>query len=187
MGLEMPEVKAPDDEQDGECDESHQLDGLAAYGVDERHGAPVAGDGTSADEDSRTGSKVEQDMVNSGTTTVSDRTKHSSSVQVKTVEGDVEHEPRTSRAEQDLAVSPLAVVAEEIAETGLGDGELVGLLESLSAGNLVGVSFRLALHVSLDIVVGFLDIAGNIESVSRRFWDGETVVESDASGNSTET
>jgi len=43
--------KAHDDEEDGEDDEAHELDGLAAPGVDEEEGDPVTWDKTCGGED----------------------------------------------------------------------------------------------------------------------------------------
>ena len=78
-------------------------------------------------------------------------------------------------------------MVDEILETGLGDGELIGHLKGLSASNFVWVALVLALHVSLNIVVGLFNIAGNIEGISGRLWDGETVVKSNACRHGTET
>jgi hypothetical protein len=45
----------------------------------------------------------------------------------------------------------------------------------------------LAFHVGFHVIVGFLDIAGNVEGIARGFGDGETVVEGDTGGDRTET
>jgi len=89
----VPEVETPDDEQDSEGAETHELDGFAADGVDERDGAPVAGDGTSADEDAGTGGEIVQDVVDGRATAVSDGAEHGGGVQVKAIKRDIEHEP----------------------------------------------------------------------------------------------
>jgi hypothetical protein len=99
----------------------------------------------------------------------------------------VKHEPRTRGTEKNLAILPLTIVPEEVFETSLGDNQVLGLLETLSASELVGFTLVLADHVSLDIVMRLLNITGHIECVSGSFWDGETVVESNACGNSAES
>ena len=82
---------------------------------------------------------------------------------------------------------PLAVVTEEVAPTGLGDFEVsLGVLDSLNTRNLVRVTLRFTLHISLGVLAGFLDVTGNIEGVARGFGDRETVVERDATRDGTE-
>jgi hypothetical protein len=39
----------------------------------------------------------------------------------------------------------------------------------------------------VDILVGLLDITGNIEGVAGSLWDSETIIESNCGGYSTET
>jgi hypothetical protein len=80
----------------------------------------------------------------------------------------------------------LRVVCNEVLERGRWLSELVGLLETLDTGNLIGVSLWLTLDVSLDILAGLLGIAGDIEGVAGSFGDGETIVESDTTGHGTE-
>jgi len=57
----------------------------------------------------------------------------------------------------------------------------------LSAAELVWFTLGLAIHVCVNILSSLLDITSNIESVTRSLGNGETVVESDASGDGTET
>jgi hypothetical protein len=186
MRLQVPEVETPDDEQDGESDETHELHWFAADSVNRRHGAPVARDGTSADENARTSSEVVENVVGVASASVADGAEHSSGVEVEAVERDIEHEPRACRAEEDLAVLPLTVVVDEVLEACLGDGELRSFGHGLCAGDFVGVTLVFALHVGVNIVVGLFNIASNIEGVARSLGDGETVVESNAGGDGTE-
>ncbi len=60
----MLEGETPDDEENGEHGESHQLNRFAANSIDSRNRHPVTRNGTSADENSVTGSEMVQLMVN---------------------------------------------------------------------------------------------------------------------------
>lgn len=67
-------------------------------------------------------------------------------------------------------------MAAEVAEAGLGDLELLaGILLSSDTANFIRVALALSVDISLDIVVGLLDIAGNVEGVTGSFGDGKTV------------
>ena len=92
--LVVPE--AHDDEEDGEHDEAHELDGLAAPAVDEEEGHPVTGDETGDDEDEVTDSDIVEILVNGkGTSHVLARSaetncgKNDGGVQSETVEGNL--------------------------------------------------------------------------------------------------
>ena len=79
-------------------------------------------------------------------------------------------------------------MAEEISPAGLGALKLNdSLLLSGSTADLIGVTFGFTSNVGLDILTGLLDIPRNIERVARSLGDGQSVVESDAAGNGTET
>ena len=64
--------EADNAEEDGEDDEAHQLDGLAADGVDRRDGDPVARDGAGADDDQVADGGVAEDVVDVGAAGVAD-------------------------------------------------------------------------------------------------------------------
>lgn len=82
---------------------------------------------------------------------------------------------------------PLRVVVDEVFEGGFGDLESGASLDHGSyASNLVRVTFGFTIDVGPHVGAGFLDITGDVESVAGSFGDGETVVEGNAAGNSTE-
>lgn len=56
-----------------------------------------------------------------------------------------------------------------------------------SAGDLIGAAVVLAVEVGLGVSVSLDNVAGNIEGVARSLRNGQTVVESNASGDGTET
>lgn len=87
VGLEQGVVgKADDDEENGEDGETHQLDGLAANGVDGSNGHPVTGNSTSTDQDQVTNSVTTQGLVDVGTASPADSTENDRVVETKTVE-----------------------------------------------------------------------------------------------------
>lgn len=88
VGLEERIVgEANDDEENGQDDEAHQLDGLTANGINGGHGHPVAGNGTSTDEDQVTNGIATEGLVDGSTTTPADSAEDDGVVQAKTVEG----------------------------------------------------------------------------------------------------
>jgi hypothetical protein len=79
-------------------------------------------------------------------------------------------------------------VSPEVGPRSLGSLELSsGLLHGGNTLDLVWVTLALSLHVSSNIISSLLDITSDIEGVSRSLGDGKTVVESNATGNGTET
>jgi len=60
---EVVECETDHDEEDREHGEAHELDGLAAEGVDGGDGYPVAGNGTGADEDQISDGVVVEDLI----------------------------------------------------------------------------------------------------------------------------
>ena len=72
VASEMLEVETPDDEEDGEDDESAELNRLASDGINECYCSPISGNGTSSNENAVSGSEVVEDLVNSWAGTVSD-------------------------------------------------------------------------------------------------------------------
>jgi hypothetical protein len=89
VGAEVLEGESPDDEQDGQEDEANELQGLAADSVKGSDREPVTRDGTSADENAVTGSKVKELMVDGKTVSVTDGLEDSGGIQAKTVKRDV--------------------------------------------------------------------------------------------------
>ncbi len=190
VGGELVVGETHGDEEDGQDTETHELDGLAADGVDGGDRDPVAGDGTSEDDDQVTDGGVVQELVGAVGTAggVTDGSQDGGVVERETVVGDIEEAPREGGTGEELGVLELAVVADEVAPAGLVDAQ--GLGSSLlggDAGNLVGVALVLAAHVGLDVLVGLLDVTGDVEGVAGRLGDGQTVVEGDDTGDGTET
>jgi hypothetical protein len=89
VGLDVIVGESPDDEQNGQEDEADELQGLAADCVNGSNREPVTRDGSSADEDAVTSSKVEKFVVDGSTATVADGLKDSGGIQTKTVESDI--------------------------------------------------------------------------------------------------
>lgn len=79
-------------------------------------------------------------------------------------------------------------MAPEVGPGSLGDLELTGSSSlGSSASDLIRVAVVLAVEVGLGVSVGLDNVTGNVEGVARSLGDGKTVVESNASGNGTET
>lgn len=93
----------------------------------------------------------------------------------------------TCCAEKNLSVLPLRVELDEVSKGSLGNCELVGLLDGLSPRELIWVTLTLSGYVSIDILASLLNIASNIKSITRGFWDSETVVKRDTSWDTSET
>ena len=177
-----------DAEDDGEQDETHELDGLATDGVDKRNSDPVTGDGTSTDDDDVTNGSAVENLVHVGATAVANSGENDRAVETETVVGNVEEEPRTSGTEKDFAVLPGAVVGHEVGPGRLGDLEVVGgVADGLGTNDLVGDTLVLVVHVGLDVRAGLNDISRHIEGVTGSLGNGETIVEGDAARDGTET
>src|SRR5690242_2192040 len=114
MAAEVMVGETPDDEQNGKHDEADKLKDLAADSVNCRNCQPVTRNGTSTDEDAVTSSQVVELVVDGRTTTIANSLENSGRVQTETVEGDIEQEPRHGGSEENLAISELAVEAEEV-------------------------------------------------------------------------
>lgn len=93
VGADLVVRKAPHEEEDGEEDEPDELEGLAADGVDGSNGEPVAGDGTSADENAVTSSEVVKLRIDSLAATVANRSQDGRRVETETVESNIEEQP----------------------------------------------------------------------------------------------
>lgn len=181
-GADRVVAEAHDAEEDGQKGEAHQLDWLAADGVAEGDCDPVTGNGTGADKDDVADGDVVVIVIDvDGIRTEANRSQDSRVVETNTVESNVQEEPRASRAEQDLAILPLRVVAPEVGPRSLGDLDLwCGVTHGSSTSDLIGLAFSSAGEVGLDVGAGLDNITGDIESVAGSLWDGEAVVESDA-------
>ena len=177
-----------DAEDDCEDGETHQLDWLTTDSVDKSDGNPVTWNGTSTDDDDVTDSRPVEDLVNVVSTGVTDSLKDDSVVEGDTVEGNIEEEPRTSSSEKNLSILPLAVVAPEVGEGTLWNGELTSVVtDGLDTSDLVWDALWLVVEVGLDVGTGLDNITGDIKGVTRSLWNGKTVVEGDATWNGTES
>lgn len=187
-GAEGVEREADDAEDDGQEGESHELDGLSSDGVDGEDSDPVTRDGACTNQDQVSDGVVVQLVVDVGLRCVANLREDDGIVKTETIERDIEKEPRPSSSEKNLSEAPLSVVAVEIGPRCLGNIELSCGLHSLNTADLINISSTgsFAGKVGLGICVTPLDVTGNIESVSRGFGDGQTVVEGDASGHGAE-
>lgn len=106
-------------------------------------------------------------------------------VQAEPVVGNVEEEPRERSAGEKQAVLGDRVVAHKVTKAGLLDLEaLVGLLGRRNARQLVHMGLApFAGNVVLGVLVGLLDITGNVEGVAGGLGDGQAVVQRDAAGD----
>lgn len=67
-------------------------------------------------------------------------------------------------------------MADEVTPASLGHLKVgTGTRLDLGAGDLISLTLTLASHVSLDILVGLLDITGDVKGVAGGLRDGETV------------
>lgn len=100
--------------------------------------------------------------------------------------GTYQEEPGSSGTEKDASILPLPVKAAEVSEAGLGLLESLSILSSVNDSSIVGDdTFLLAVHVSLNIDIGLLDIPSHVESVSGGLRDGQTEVKSNDGWDST--
>ena len=139
-GADRVVAEAHDAEEDGQQGEAHELDWLAADGIAEGNGDPVAGDGTCADKDDVADCDVHVVVVDvDGVGAEANGGEDGRVVQTNTVEGDIQEEPRASRSKQDLAVLPLGVVSPEVSERSLWNVDLgCRVTHGSSASNLIG-------------------------------------------------
>ena len=125
MAADVVVRETPDQEEDGQEDESNQLERLAADSIDGGNGEPVTRNGTGADQNTVTSCKVVELVVDRGTTSVANSLENSGAVEAETVESDIEEQPRHGSSEQNLAVLELAVEAEEVGPGSHRDLELL--------------------------------------------------------------
>ena len=95
-GGELVVAETEGGEEDGECGEAHELDGLAAPGVDEEEGSPVSGNETGDDDDEVADGDVPEVLVDGSGTgerlvggTETDGVEDDGVVETETVEGDL--------------------------------------------------------------------------------------------------
>ena len=186
-GWELVVSESNDDEEGSEHREAHDLDWLASPNIEKSDRRPVTWKGTGTDQDQVTDSSLVVSLVDGIAASEADSSENNGVVERETVVSDIKQEPRSSRTEEDLAVLPLSVVAAEVLPRGLWDVDLLWCLHGCEASHLIWVSTGLAVKVSSGILVGLLDVAGNIEGVSRSLWNGKTVVECNATWDGTET
>lgn len=112
---------------------------------------------------------------------VADGVEDDGRVEAEAVEGDVEREPGPGRAEQDLAVLPLAEVVAEVLPARLGD------VESRGRGGCAVLDVGAGLEEGVDVGRSLLDVALDVHREARRLGEGEAEVECDRAGNGAET
>lgn len=187
VGADVVVCEAEDDEEDGENDETHELDRLATNGVNSGDSDPVAGHGTSKNDDDVADGSLVEHLVDVATTAEADGREDDGVVERETVVSDIEEEPGASRSEKHLSVLPLRVVAVEVTPGSLRGHEVLAGNETLGVGDLIRVAGVLAVNVSLGVGTGLDNIALDVEGVAGSLGDGETVVKGNASGDSAET
>lgn len=170
-----------DEEENGENDESHELDGLTTNGIDSSDGDPVSGDGTSTDEDDVSDSVVAEGLVDVWMLRVTDLFEDDGVVQTQSIKSNVEKEPRTSGTEKDLAILPGGVVSEEIGPRSLWNCDLL-----LSSGDSIGDNLGLIDAGVINLCLFLINVI-DIELVARSFRHGETIVKRNTARNSTKT
>lgn len=89
VGCDLVVGKSPDDEKDGKHGEADQLKWFTANGINGSDSEPVSRNGTSANQDTVTGSEIVQLVVDVGTSTISDSLKNGRRVQTKTIKGNL--------------------------------------------------------------------------------------------------
>lgn len=95
-------------------------------------------------------------------------------------ETNVKSKPRVGGTENDFEVLELTEVGPEIGPAGFGGLDPLNKKISVNVG-------RALLQNILDVVGGHVDVAFNIHGETRGFWDSQTEVQSDNTGNATET
>ena len=93
MSAEVVVCETNDAEKDGKDDETHELDGLAAHGVDEGNCDPITWDCTGADEDETADGCFVEDLVHGFPAVVTDRGQDNGVVETQTIESDIKEKP----------------------------------------------------------------------------------------------
>lgn len=90
--------------------------------------------------------------------------------------------------QEQLSILPLRIMTDEILPASLGHRHaLSSLLLRRDTSELIRRTLSLAIDVSLNIFLRTLNIAGHIKGITGCLGNGEAVVQSDATGNGTET
>lgn len=177
--------KTDDAENDSKDDETTNLNGLAADGINGCDRGPVTGDGTSTSKDNVADADIVQVAVNVVLASITDGTQNDRVVQGKTVVGDIEQKPRASSSKKNLAVLPLTKVGPEVGPRSLGSNVLFTVncssCRCLDRGLASIVLLNLGLFFLLSLLLGDIDIKG----VSRGFRNGKSEVEGSNGGKST--
>jgi len=93
VGRDLVEGETPDDEKNGQDDESYELNWFASDGVNSGDGEPVTRNGTSTDDNAVTGSDLEELVVDVSGAGKSDSLKDSRLVKTETIESNIKEEP----------------------------------------------------------------------------------------------
>lgn len=198
--------EADDAEKDGEHREAHQLDRLAADGINRCHRDPIPWNRTGAHDDQIPHRRVAEDLVHVAAARVADGCQDDGVVQAETVESNVagenvstssiwilgeqylQEKPRSRSTKQHLAMLPLAIVACEVRPASLWRGKTdASVLEDSGTVDLIRMALMLTKLVSLHVGTGFVNVARYIECVARCLGDGEAEVEGDTAGDGAET
>lgn len=110
---EMAVSEADDDENDRQKSKSHELNWFPTNGIDCGDGDPVTWDSTCANNDQIADSGIAENVIHGSTLRITNGTENDRVVETKTVEGDIQKEPRSCSSEKDLSMSPLAVVTDD--------------------------------------------------------------------------
>lgn len=187
VGWELIICETDDDEESSEHSETHDLDWLASPDIKKRDGRPVTWKSTGTDEDEVANSGLVVGLVDVLSSGETDGGENDGVVERKSVVGNIKQEPGTGRTEENLAVLPLSVMTTEILPGSLWNLDLLWCLHGCETIRWVRVAAWLAVKVRSGILIGLLNVTLDIESVAWSLWDGETVVEGDATWDGTET
>ena len=87
-------VGEPDaNENNGEHDEAHHLDGFPAPSIDESNGDPISRDRTSTDDDKISNSGIVKGFIHGISLGVADGTQDDGIIETKAIEGHIKGEP----------------------------------------------------------------------------------------------
>lgn len=107
-------------EESNQNEETSNLNGLSANGIDGDHRNPVSGNGSGTDKNQVTDGVLHQSRVQVVSLIEMDSLKNLGVVQTKTVEGNIQEEPRAGGTNENLSVLPLSEMSAEILEGSLG-------------------------------------------------------------------
>ncbi|KAH3662001.1 hypothetical protein OGAPHI_006182 [Ogataea philodendri] len=179
-------------EDSGQNEETTDLNWLSSNSVHGSNSEPVTWNGTSANQNQVTSSLVVKGMVNVLGRCESDGGKNRCSVKTETVVGNIQHEPGACSTNQNLHVSPLTEVDEEVSSRSLWrtSNLVLGkcLLRLLQDLDLTGFSVTVHTGGELSSVsCSLFNLSGNVKGVSWGFWDGQSEVKSNQTWDTSET